>query len=99
VNKFERFKKEALKDPEIKASYEEGLDNLRLGVKLAQLRERAGLSQTKLAALIDSSQAVISRVESGGNAQLHTILKILHVLGAELNVEPLEDRQEETIST
>ena len=86
MNRFQKFKEDALRKPGIKESFDDGIDNLRLGIEIARLREQSGLSQTKLAALIDSSQAVVSRVENGGNVKIHTLNKILRVLGAELNI-------------
>jgi transcriptional regulator with XRE-family HTH domain len=76
--------------PEVRRSFEEGLDVLRLTVSLAELRERRGLTQTQLAAKIQTSAAVISRVENGQNVELKTLQKIASALNAKLKIELVE---------
>lgn len=66
-NRYVRFKEWALARPEVRKSFEEGLDWLRLSASIAALREKRGLTQTQLAAKLHTSQAVISRIERGGN--------------------------------
>lgn len=86
----ERFMEEQLKDPDVAASFNEGLEELRLAVQLAELREQRGLTQTQLAAKLHTSPAVISRVENGGNVELKTLQKIARALRARLKIEPVE---------
>lgn len=86
----ERFIEEQLDDPEVTASFREDLEELRLAVQIAQLREKRGLTQTQLAAQLHTSPAVISRIENGSNVELKTLQKILRVLRARLSVEPIE---------
>ena len=92
-NRFEQFEERALRNPRVRRAYEEGLDELRLAVKLAQLREKRGLTQTELAAMVRTSPAVISRLERGDNVELKTLLKIASALNARLSIEALPSRR------
>ncbi len=87
--RFERFKARALKDPGTRRAYEEGLEDLRIAVRLAELREQRGMTQTELAAKIHTSAAVISRLERGQNVEFKTLKKVAAALGVRLTLEPL----------
>ena len=89
-NRFAEFKRRALARPEVRESFEEGLDVLRLAVSLAELREKRGLTQTQLAAQLHTSPAVISRIENGANVELKTLHKIALALHARLKIELIE---------
>ncbi len=91
-NKYEKFKKRVLRDVEVRKSFEEDFEELRLAVDLAKLRQKRGLTQTQLAAKIHSSPSVISRIENGQNFELKTLQKIAHALGAKFRVELVEAR-------
>lgn len=85
---FKRYLDQQLKDKTVREAFEEGLDELRIAVQLAQLREARQLSQSQLAARIESSQAVISRLENGNDGKISTLLKILNALDYEIKFEP-----------
>ncbi len=87
--RFARFKARALKDPGIRRAYEEGLEDFRIAVRLAELREQRGMTQTELAAKIHTSAAVISRLERGQNVEFKTLKKVAAALGVRLTLEPL----------
>jgi len=89
ANGYQRFKARALSKPDARKAYEDGLDDLRIAVRLAELREKRGLTQTELAAKIHTSAAVISRLERGRNVELKTLRKVAAALHARLIVEPL----------
>ena len=89
-NRYTEFKKRVLARPNVRESFEEGLDALRLAVSLAELREKRGLTQTQLAAKLHTSPAVISRIENGGNAELKTLNRIAQALQARLRIELTE---------
>ena len=91
-NRYTEFKRRALARPEVRESFEEGLDMLRLAVSLAELREKRGLTQTQLAAQLHTSPAAISRIENGGNVELKTLHKIALALHARLKIELIEVR-------
>ncbi|MBI1744425.1 helix-turn-helix domain-containing protein [Candidatus Acetothermia bacterium] len=86
-NRYEEFKKKALKNPRVRASFEEGLDELRVAVAAAELRQKMQLSQTKLAKKVGTTQAVISRFENGGNVELRTLFRVARALGTILRFE------------
>jgi len=80
---------EDLKDPEFKAYYEEERQALKLAMKIAELREKKGLSQQQLAKLMGTSQQAISRIESGGyeGFTLKTLEKIAEATGTRVRIE------------
>jgi len=89
MNRYQQFKARALRNPRVRRAYEEDLEDLRIAVSLAELRERRGLTQTELAAKIHTSPAVISRLERGHNVEFKTLKKVAAALGARLTVELL----------
>jgi ribosome-binding protein aMBF1 (putative translation factor) len=89
INPYQQFKMRALRNPKVRRAYEEGLEDLRIAVRLAELRGERGLTQTELAAKIHTSPAVISRLERGENVEFKTLKKVAAALNARLTVEPL----------
>jgi len=89
VNRYQQFKARALRRAGVRKAYEEGLEDLRIAVRLAELREQRGMTQTELAAKIHTSPAVISRLERGRNVEFKTLKRVATALGARLAVEPL----------
>lgn len=83
----QRFIEKQLKDPEVAASFYDSLEELRLAVKIAQLREKRGLTQTELAARMQTSAPVISRLESGGGCTFRTLKKVADALDAALKID------------
>lgn len=84
---FLEHRTKKLQSPAFRKAFEEGLDDLRLAVKIAQLRQKMGLSQTELAAKIKTSPSLISRIENGQNMELKTLKKIAKALGTELAID------------
>jgi ribosome-binding protein aMBF1 (putative translation factor) len=89
VSRYQAFNARALSKPDVRKAYEDGLEDLRIAVQLAELREKSGMTQTELAARIHTSPAVISRLERGRNVELKTLKKVVAALDARLTVEPL----------
>ncbi len=60
---YQQFKARALSKPEVRKAYEEGLDGLRVAVRLAELRQKRGMTQTELGAaflgLLASARALV----------------------------------------
>ncbi len=81
------FLEEQLKDREFAESFYQGLDELRLAVKIAQLRQRRGLTQAQLAAKLDTSTPVISRLENRGNCTISTLKKVAEALDAVVEID------------
>ena len=75
---FDNFLEEELEDREFKKYFEEEGKKLAIGYKIAQLREKLGLTQEQLAEKINTSQTVVARLESGNywRCSLQTLEKI-----------------------
>ena len=86
---FDDFAKRKLKDSEFRKYFEEEGKKLAIGYKIAQLREKLGITQKQLAEKIQTSQTVISRLESGDYWQcsLKTLEKIALATGTHLIVQ------------
>jgi len=76
-----------LKDKKVVESFKEGLEELRLSIKIAQLREKRGLTQTQLAAMMHTSTPVISRLEKEGRCTVSTLKKVADALNAILKID------------
>jgi len=88
ANRYQQFKVRALRRPKVREAYKEGLEDLRIAVRLAELREKRGMTQTELAAKVHTSPAVISRLERGHNVEFKTLKKVAAALDARLEVVP-----------
>ena len=89
VRTFQSRLREDIKDSEFKAHYEEEKQALMLAIKIAELREKKGLSQQQLAKLMGTSQQAISRIESGEyeGFTLKTLEKIAGSTGMRVKIE------------
>jgi DNA-binding XRE family transcriptional regulator len=78
-----------------KKMYDAELDRLRLAHRIAELREKHGLTQAELAHKVGTTQAGISRLENPNyrNYSLKTLEKVAIALGARLKVELEENRR------
>lgn len=81
------FRKELLKDPEIKAGYDALEPEYRLIRQVIANRLKKGYSQAQLAAKMKTKQSAISRLESGGyNPSLEFLTKVSKALGCKLTI-------------
>ena len=89
VRTFQSRLREDIKDPEFKAHYQDERQALKLAMKIAELREKKGLSQQQLAKLMGTSQQAISRIESGEyeGFTLKTLEKIAEATGMRVKIE------------
>ena len=89
VRTFQSRLREDLKNPEFKKHYLEERQALKLAMKIAELREKKGLSQQQLAKLMGTSQQAISRIESGKyeGFTLKTLEKIAEATGMRVKIE------------
>jgi len=77
------------KNPEFAKELEEADAEVRLAIELARVRERRGLTQRQLAALVGMKQPQIARLEQGGQLpNMSTLLRLLTVLGARMEIGP-----------
>lgn len=88
-----RFNKEK-ESPRFNRLYDQELSRLRLAHRIAELREKCGLTQAELARRVGTTQAGISRLENPNyrNYSLKTLEKVAIALRARLRVE-LEEEQ------
>jgi DNA-binding XRE family transcriptional regulator len=89
VRTFQSRLREDMKDPKFREHYEEEKQSLMLAIKIAELREKKGLSQQQLAELMGTSQQAISRIESGEyeGFTLKTLEKIAGSTGMRVKIE------------
>ncbi|MBI4635081.1 MAG: XRE family transcriptional regulator [Candidatus Rokubacteria bacterium] len=84
-----RLDEDLKRDPALHQRVETMLNEIRLEQRLAELRERSGLTQVQLAKRIGVTQPAIARIESGKvrNMQLKTLLVFLAAMGARMTVD------------
>lgn len=55
--------------------------------RMAERRKESGLSQTQIAARMETSASIVGRVESGADVRISTLEKYLAALGFELELK------------
>ncbi len=78
---FKNHLEEKIQDPRFKQLFEEERELLQIGMKVAEERERAGISQKELATRSGITQQQLSRIENGVNCNMLTFLKVCRALG------------------
>lgn len=87
MNDWNDFKKELLKDPEIKKGYDKLGPRYEVIKKLIELRIKNEMTQAQLAKKLNTKQASISRFESGNvNPTVDFMLMVSQALGKKLNI-------------
>jgi len=93
---FDRYLEEQMRDPVFTARFEQAGEAWDVALKLASLRQQAGLSQKELARRLKTSQQQISRLESPSyeGHSLTTLRRVANALNARVRVvfEPTEER-------
>lgn len=87
---WDRYYDREMQNANTRRLVEEELHTLRIGVQLARLRQKAGMTQAQLAAKVGMSPPNISRIESspGQNLTLQTLIKLFGALDHEVNIAP-----------
>jgi len=84
---WREHKKQLMKDPEFKEEYESFEPEYKLAAGLIRLRLAKGLTQAQLAALLNTKQESIARLESGSSLpSLSTVKRVAVALDAELEI-------------
>lgn len=84
---FADYKKELFKDPEVRTRCEKAFAELKIAHQIAELREKAHMSQAKLADEINTKQQVVSRLEDEHHIPSFTTLwKVAQVFGKKLDI-------------
>lgn len=88
LKNFEETKREWLKDPAVKKSYEDHNFAYAVIELLMKLRKDKNLTQKELAGLTETKQSSIARFESGNyNPTLAFVKKLADALGAKIKIE------------
>jgi ribosome-binding protein aMBF1 (putative translation factor) len=73
--------------------FEAGYEEFKIGIMLRQARENAGVTQEKLARIIKTNKAVISRLENHAEGvPLSTLARVARALGKTLRMELVESK-------
>lgn len=87
VTRWKRFYDEQMKDERLRVLVEEELEALKIGEKVARLRKKEGLTQTKLAARAGMAASKVSAIEnSPQNVELATLVKIARAANKKLKI-------------
>ena len=73
-------------DPERRARIEAGTKALREALRLAELRERQGMTQQEVATALAVSQANVSKIERQNEVYLSTLQRYVTALGGRLRI-------------
>ncbi len=85
---FKKFRKELLKDPEVRAEYERLRPEYEIASAIIGARAAANLTQAELAERMGTTQSAVARMESGRQMpSTKTLLRIAEATGTELRVE------------
>ena len=85
---FDRYLEEQLRDPDFAERFKRAGEAWDVALKIAALREEAGLSQKELARKLKTSQQQISRLESPAyeGHSLSMLRRVAEALGASVRV-------------
>ncbi len=85
---LQTFKREALRNPELKREYEKLTPRYELISELISARTKKGITQKDLAKKMGTTQSSIARLEAGNiNPSLGFLEKIASVMGYKLTVQ------------
>jgi len=87
MRSFREHLREKLKDERFSQLYEEERQLAELSLKMIDIRERLGLSQTEVAIKANVTQQQLSKIENGVNCNIATFLKVCNALGIRLDIE------------
>ncbi len=76
------FVEKVLKDPEIRVLFEAERAKTLIADAVRSARLRAGLTQVELAKLAKTTQAVVSRIESGSDSRVPSLDLLSRIAGA-----------------
>lgn len=76
------FIKKLISDPEIRVAFEEERAKTLIAEAVRNARIRAGLTQVELAKKADTTQTVISRIESGSDSRIPSLALLARIAGA-----------------
>lgn len=86
---FKDFKKQALKNPDVKAAYDEAVPAYAMKREMIAMRKAKGFTQEDMATLLSTKKSNISRLESvntDSSPRLATIEEYARVLGYKIKI-------------
>lgn len=87
MRNFKQLHEKWSRDPDYRKSYEELGPEFEMARTLIAARTRAGLTQAQLAARMETSQSVVSRLESGqAHPSTKTLERIARATGTRLRI-------------
>jgi len=87
MQSYASFKKQLLKDPEIRKAYDDLEPEFALIESIIKKRIEKGMTQSALAKKVGTKQSAISRLESGdSNPSFVFLKKVAKALGSKLKV-------------
>jgi ribosome-binding protein aMBF1 (putative translation factor) len=90
---YEDFKKEALKNPEVKKAYDALEDEYKIKRELIRMRKKSGLTQEELAKKLKTKKSNISRLESfnaKSSPRILTLMEYAKATGHKMKIEFVE---------
>ena len=87
MRSFRQHLKEKLRDEHFRQLYEEEKQLASLSLKILDIREHLGLSQTEVARKAKVTQQQLSKIENGVNCNIATFLKVCNALSIKLEIE------------
>jgi len=87
MRSFRQHLKEKLNDERFRELYQEEKQLAELSLKILDIREHLGLSQTEVAKKAKVTQQQLSKIENGVNCNIATFLKVCNALGIKLDIE------------
>ena len=84
---FGKLKARLLANPRVRAEYDALAPEFEIAAELLKARQRAGLSQSELAAKMGTSQSTIARLESGQTLpRTKTLLRFAKATGSKFQI-------------
>jgi ribosome-binding protein aMBF1 (putative translation factor) len=84
---FEKLKARLLANPKVKLEHDALAPEFEIAAELFRARQRAGLSQSELAARMGTSQSTIARLESGHTLpSTKTLLRFAKATGSKFRI-------------
>jgi hypothetical protein len=87
MTKISTLHKRWLKEPSYKKAYEDSSIEFEIAKEIIEARIKCGLSQEELAALMETSQSAIARLESGNNLpSMRTLAKLAKATNSQIQI-------------
>ncbi len=91
---WDSYVKQQIKKPAVRRAVEQETKVLRIGLELANLRKRKGLTQAQLAEMMGTSAPQLSRTERRPEkANMHTLMRYAEAVGMDLDIQLVAKRQ------